>query len=117
MTEEQLQKQVVTYLKAALPFRDCLWFHVPNGEKRHVITATKLKAMGTIPGVPDLIFLRRTEPFGIELKVGKNGLSKGQKEMRAIFEGLDLPYHVCRSLDEVLSVLECAQIPLKARKL
>jgi len=32
-----------------------LLFHVPNGGSRHIAEATKLKAMGTRQGVPDLL--------------------------------------------------------------
>src|SRR5215831_5961543 len=36
---------------------DVLMFHCPNGEHRDKRTAAKLKAMGVLPGVADLIFM------------------------------------------------------------
>ena len=53
--EEELQKRVVQYVNdmkvAGLEF-----WHTPNGGKRGIRTAVKLKAAGTLAGVSDLIF-------------------------------------------------------------
>ena len=59
-----------------------LLFAIPNGGKRHIVTAKKLKASGTKSGIPD-IFLPVGNRHGkhglwIELKVGKNKPSKNQ---------------------------------------
>jgi len=59
-----------------------LLFAIPNGGKRHIVTAKNLKASGTKPGIPD-IFLPIANRHGkhglwIELKVGKNKPSKNQ---------------------------------------
>lgn len=61
---------------------DLRWaFHVPNGEKRDKATAARLKAMGTKPGVPDVLLpVTRYDPqtnivshgLAIELKHGRN---------------------------------------------
>jgi len=54
--ERELQIQLVSMLKWALR-PDVIMFHVPNGELRDKAAAAKLKAMGTLPGVSDLLFL------------------------------------------------------------
>jgi hypothetical protein len=77
--EDNFQKSVARYLDSL----NILWCAVPNGGSRNVIEATKLKAMGTKKGVPDiLIFEPKKEYKGmaIELKVGKNKPSEYQLE-------------------------------------
>ena len=53
LTEADLQKQVVDWLKIALP-PGCVFHHSPNEGKRHVAFKKKLKTMGTQSGWPDL---------------------------------------------------------------
>jgi hypothetical protein len=56
-SEEDIHKAVVEWADrqaAAEPALEML-FHVPNGGSRHIAEATKLKAMGTRQGVPDLL--------------------------------------------------------------
>lgn len=50
-------------------------FHIPNGGKRDIRTAVRLKAEGVKPGVPDICLPVPTCKYNglyIELKVGKN---------------------------------------------
>ena len=54
--EHQLQIQFVSLMKWALR-PDVIMFHVPNGEVRDKVAAAKLKAMGVLPGVSDLVFV------------------------------------------------------------
>jgi len=76
--EDNFQKALARYLDSI----GVLWCAIPNGGSRNVIEATKLKAMGTKKGVPDILIF---EPNGIyngmaiELKVGKNKISEYQK--------------------------------------
>lgn len=52
-----------------------LLYHIPNGGKRDVITAVRLKAEGVKAGVPDLflpVARKHYHGFYIELKAGKN---------------------------------------------
>ncbi|WP_198598687.1 VRR-NUC domain-containing protein [Salinibacter altiplanensis] len=56
-SEEDIHKAVVEWADrqaATEPALEML-FHVPNGGSRHIAEATKLKAMGTRQGVPDLL--------------------------------------------------------------
>ena len=59
-----------------------LLFAIPNGGKRHIVTATRLKASGAKAGIPDISLPvpNRHGKHGlfIELKVGKNKPSKKQ---------------------------------------
>lgn len=60
-----------------------LLYHVPNGGKRDIGTAKKLKSEGVKAGVPDIVLpVARGGYHGlyIELKVGKNKPTALQKE-------------------------------------
>jgi hypothetical protein len=62
-SEEDIHKAVVEWADRQArtePALDLL-FHVPNGGSRHVVEATKLKAMGTRQGVPDLLLPARRQ--------------------------------------------------------
>ena len=57
-------------------------FHIPNGGSRHIAEATKLKAMGTKRGVPDIFLPVRTINFigmWIELKKPIKGISRARR--------------------------------------
>jgi hypothetical protein len=81
--EHQVQKAICQYLDA----RGLCYFAIPNGGKRNVITATKLKAEGVKAGVPDLCIIHEGQAFFLEVKRpastagGKGRLSPAQKEM------------------------------------
>lgn len=61
-----------------------MW-HTPNGGKRSLKTACKLKGEGVTPGVPDISIAKRCGPYAgmfIEMKRRAGGvLSDAQKEM------------------------------------
>lgn len=64
-----------------------LLYHVPNGGKRDIKTATNLKRQGVKAGVPDLCLpVARCGFHGlyIELKVGDNKQTENQKEWQKL---------------------------------
>ena len=81
--EHQVQKAICQYLD----LRGVCYFAIPNGGKRNVITAKKLKAEGVKAGVPDLCIIKDGQAFFLEVKRpasttgGKGRLSPAQKEM------------------------------------
>lgn len=59
-----------------------LIFAIPNGGKRHISTAIKMKAEGVLPGIPDL-FIPAWRCF-VEMKKQKGGkVSPEQKSIMA----------------------------------
>jgi hypothetical protein len=59
------------------------WTHIASGEKRDVVTASRLKRMGVNKGWPDLVFLHREgQACFLELKRKGNGLTDEQAELR-----------------------------------
>ena len=124
-TENDLQRAVAKVLDAS----GLTWFHPPMEGFRNPRTGAHLKAKGMKAGVPDcLIFNDRQYADGriypvedyftglaIELKVGKNKPSASQEEWAGKLRGCGWRYEVCRSVDEVLTVLrECypARFPI-----
>lgn len=79
MSELDLQRFTVQLLTLCAR-RDCVWFHVPNGEYRCKRTAARLKSMGVRAGVLDIVVIL---PGGraalLELKKIGGRLSKEQK--------------------------------------
>lgn len=54
--------------------------HVPNGEQRSKAAGGRLKLMGVLPGVPDLMLIRNGKMIFIELKSALGSTSKAQEE-------------------------------------
>src|SRR5512139_1200800 len=82
LSEEQIHKQVVAELRVrAKP--DVVFWHTPNDAKRTPGNANRLKAMGMVPGVPDLILCRNGETFFLEIKSAKGRLSDNQEHFHA----------------------------------
>lgn len=86
----------------------CWMFHYPAGGKRSKGEAGKLKAMGTKPGVPDLMLTRtngRWKGFASELKSSTGRLSDDQQQWLASLKEEGYLTSVCRTLEEFQCVL------------
>jgi hypothetical protein len=86
-----------------------LLFSIPNGGKRHLGTAVKLKASGTKSGVPD-IFLPVANRHGkhglwIELKVGKNKPTKNQQHWLRELEAEGYATALCYGFKEARNTI------------
>jgi len=110
--EEQLHRAVVQLLQV-YQSRGLLTFcHVPNGGWRNPIEAAALKAMGTTPGVPDLLlWLPGGGHFAIELKAGAGKLSPAQAAWHDTVSSLGHRVYVCRSIDDVERCLRAEAVP------
>jgi hypothetical protein len=104
--EDDLQIEVVDWLLMRELEGHLLYFHVPNGGRRHPAVAKKLKALGTRAGVPDLVVIPKTGPVCfIELKAAKGCVSDNQEAWILALPSFGCPVRVCRSLDEVQQFL------------
>jgi VRR-NUC domain len=83
LTEEEEQIKVINWCHAHSDPRLAMIYHIPNGGKRHIGTAVKMKAAGLKAGVPDLFLPLAIGGFHglyIEMKAAKGGsLSTEQK--------------------------------------
>jgi hypothetical protein len=115
--EDDFQVLVCDYLRLVVP-PDVIWFAASNGAliagtaRLRAMRVALLKRMGMKVGIPDLIFLRRHHPFGIELKApGKEkNLSPNQKDVRTEFAGASLTYYVASSVEEVRQILRAERV-------
>tara|TARA_R110000823_G_scaffold285821_1_gene404232 strand:- start:294 stop:638 length:345 start_codon:yes stop_codon:yes gene_type:complete len=85
--EHQIQKAIAQYLNLL----GLCWWAVPNGGRRNIGTAKKLKAEGVKSGVPDITLIYKGRYYGIEVKkpktdTPKGGLSSNQKARIADIE-------------------------------
>ena len=110
MTEHQLQAAIIgqaRILERQYPALAGL-HAVPNGEKRHISVAKRLKAEGVKSGVPDLCLpVARRGYFGLyrECKTGKGATSPIQKWWLQFLETEGYSVDVWRDVDAAMADL------------
>jgi hypothetical protein len=110
--EERLHRSIVQQLRLLLP-ADCDMKHTPNGGLRHSAVAKKLVGLGVRAGHPDLDFVYRGRAFCIELKAKDGALSGVQVRRRKTLEMCGCQVFVCRTPEEVETVLRSMGVPLR----
>lgn len=106
-------EQIALFKWLRLAFPTLIAYHCPNGGKRSLRTAVRLKKEGVTTGIPDVIIDKRSGPYAgmrIELKRRKGGtLSEEQKDMIARLREEGYYVVVCKgwdsARDEVLKYL------------
>ena len=81
-----------------------LMFHIPNGGKRNLIEATRLKAAGVKAGVPDIFLPVQRKQFGglfLELKSAKGKSTINQSLWQNSLQNEGYVVAVCHDLDEI----------------
>jgi hypothetical protein len=104
-SEHKLQSQIVSLISRIAP--DLMFYAVPNGGRRSLTVAVKLKAEGVRAGIPDLAFILRDGRAAFaEVKTPTGSLSKAQRDFRdwAIAHGV--PWACVRSPEEMIAVLK-----------
>ena len=105
--EDKLQAECVKWFRYQYP-RHVL-FAIPNGGNRNAATGAMLKKTGTLAGVADLFLMHASKGWNglfVEMKVGKNQLTKTQ--IQFAFSALNANYKhtVCRSFDEFMRTID-----------
>lgn len=104
--EETLQKAIIQHLRIR-GNPDCIWFHPANGMPSSARTGARFKALGVVPGTPDLAF---TLPDGrsayMELKALGGRLSPEQRAFADKCARMGVEYCTCYDIDTAISVLE-----------
>lgn len=73
-SEAKIQADVFQAVWNNYPNLRKLFFHIPNGGKRHIVEATKFKAMGVVAGIPDLFLsIARGGYHGFYIEMKKPG--------------------------------------------
>lgn len=88
-------------------FPEVVVIHIPNGGKRNMGEAMKLKRMGVMAGVPDLFI--PAWGLWIEMKKEKGGkLSQEQKDMIGYLHECGYIVRVCQGFESAKNaVMEC----------
>ena len=111
--EARPQAAIVEYVRWVRP--DICIFHVPNGGLRSKSEAARLKWMGVLPGVYDLVLIL---PWGRsaywETKTSSGSLSAEQKAFRDKLIALGHQHAVVRSIDDARR--ELAALGIKTRE-
>ena len=96
-----------------LELKGILFTHVPNGGKRHVAVAKKLKAEGVKPGVPDILIFDRPPAHpsyvgvAIEMQRKKRGqVSEHQQNWLRWLDFRGWKTAVCNGADDAIRRLE-----------
>ena len=113
--ERELQISVAGWLDIALA-DPCVWFHVPNGEKRSPRTAGLLKRMGVKAGVPDLFVFAPGIVVALELKAGKGRATETQEAMLDRLNECGVHTAICKSIEQVEQALRFAGVPLRVKE-
>lgn len=102
--EDTIHAAIVQFLRVTMP--DCLVLHPANGGARDKREAAKLKWLGVLPGIPDIIILRPGGRFCLmEVKGPKGRLSPDQDAVRWHCERFEMPWACVRSIDEARAAL------------
>jgi hypothetical protein len=104
--EQAIHRQIVAGLRAALPRR---WVvaHIPNGGHRSDVEGAIFKAMGVLPGMPDIMILGETDEgsraWFFEVKRDhKAPLTAHQKNVHETLRDLGFAVEVVTSWTEAL---------------
>lgn len=95
------------YSTASMPELD-LMYHIPNGGKRNITTAKRLKAEGVKAGVPDICLpVARGYYHGlyIELKAGRNKTTENQNKWIESLREQGYYVQVCYGWEEASKVI------------
>lgn len=112
-SEDDFQRIVVGYLRVAAP--ELCVFAVPNGGYRHPAEARKMKGTGVMAGVADLCVMGPGFVGWIELKTKTGRQQPSQKTFEDTCKRLDIPYALCRSIEDVEATVRGWGLPLRSR--
>lgn len=111
-TDKPLEKEVQKDILSTLAAYGFVGVHVPNGavlagdERRRSMQMNALKRAGVKPGFPDLIVLGPPGKVGfIEVKREGGKLSHDQEHWRDCLALKQVPYAVCRSIQDTIDTL------------
>lgn len=106
--EGPIHRQIVSYLRHVLP-PDSIIHHSRNegnrGGIRGKLDGARGKAMGVLPGFPDLLIYTGERGYCLEVKTPKGRLSEAQKDVKERLERQALPYAVVRSVEDTRAAL------------
>lgn len=104
--EDNLQENCVRWLR--LNYKNVLIFAIPNGGRRNIREAARLKRQGVTKGIPDLFIAHPMEKscgLFIELKIGKNKMTPEQKEIQDHLWIRGYSHFCCWTFEDFITVV------------
>lgn len=103
--EEQLHRAIWQHIKLRAP-KNVIAYHPANGGSRSKRTAGRLKAMGVVPGIPDLAFvLADGRAAFMEIKKPGGRIAPEQKAFAAKCLAMNVPHALVADIDSALAAL------------
>ncbi|MFT8718793.1 hypothetical protein [Acetobacter sp.] len=110
--EDALHTQIARALEMLLDREKVEWWSNEN-RFNGAREGARRKARGCRAGVPDMEFHHDGRSLFIELKHGDNRPTKAQRDIHASLRRQKMSVAVCRSLDDVVSVLRDVGFPMR----
>lgn len=117
-TEQTMQIALIRDLRAVLA-PSVFLTHIPSGfiaGRGGPLRGAFLKAMGLVPGLPDLMLLHEGVVYFLEVKAPKGKLSPAQAECHIGLRRAGCHVEVVKSLDEALNCLTIWNLPTRLAK-
>jgi hypothetical protein len=117
MSEDALQIAMVQWLNLCVPKppEGPFWSAVNPKPHKSRAQAGQCKAMGLIPGTPDLIFCVEGKFVGIEVKQPGKYLSPVQRDVHSAITLSKGVTHTVRSIDDLAAFLRVLGVPVRER--
>ena len=99
--EHTIQVNFVKWFR--IKYKKYFIFAIPNGGKRGMLEAVRLKKEGVVAGIPDIqVSINNGNSIFIELKTRTGKLSVKQKETISLMESLGHNIIVCYGFDDAV---------------
>ena len=102
--EARLQRAVYQHMKIN-GTKGAICFAVPNGLKSDGRHVNRMKALGLLPGVSDLIILFEGKAYCLELKAKGGHQTDSQMSFQAACEATGVPYEVADNIEQAICIL------------
>lgn len=105
-SETKIQTDSFVWFNNAYPELRGLLYHVPNGEVRDKITASRLTGLGVVAGIPDIVFHYRAKTWFFEFKSLKGVVSDNQKAIHSAMREQGFTVFIIRSVAGFVETIE-----------
>lgn len=102
--EHKIQSTCFIWHNNTFPEYRGLLFHV-NNKAKNAFEGNKMKALGSVSGIPDLIYIFEGKVYGIEMKTENGVLQPQQKMIHKLWENHKIDVFVCRSFDQFKEII------------
>lgn len=86
--------------------KDMVWWHTPNEGERGASECAYLKALGMLPGVPDLLLVADGKLYALEIKTKHGHVSADQRAVMDALAAAGAATAVARGIDDAVGCLD-----------